>query len=24
VTTGVSTELTTGGGRAPGIDWDRP
>ena len=24
VTTGVSTPLTTGGGRAPAIDWDRP
>ena len=24
VTTGVSTKLTTGGGRAPAIDWDRP
>ena len=24
VGTGVTTELTTGGGRAPGVDWDRP
>ena len=24
VTTGVSSKLTTGGGRAPAIDWDRP
>jgi Tol biopolymer transport system component len=24
VTSGVSTKLTSGGGRAPAIDWDRP